>query len=390
MSVPSDPEQSWAAQSKAWRDPNSVIGWMEPPPVVSIDSLRKRVRGQFWQTLSERGLTLLVTREYEHLLIALAAPEGRPHVSYQVLPHPSGIAYDPDAGAVHVAATRNPNQVVTFSPLRSLRERRDVPATLPPGNPLMPVRTRFLPGCLYMHDLAMVGGELHANAVGENAVVRFTDAGEAERVWWPAAIERDGTPDFTRNYLQVNSIAAGKDIASSYFSASTDRIGRHRPGHLNFPVDGRGVIFSGATREPIARGLTRPHSARFRDGQIWVANSGYGELGLCADGRFEPHLRLRGWTRGLCIAGDLAIVGTSRVIPRFRRYAPGLDVDSSECGIHLIDLDRAAVIGSLTWPTGNQIFAIEAVPTAVTTGFAQSATRTSTSRTTDLYYSFQV
>ena len=38
-------------------------------------------------------------------------------------------------------------------------------------------------------------------------------------------------------------------MAVSYFSASTDTVSARRPGHRNFAVNRRGVIFSGATRE---------------------------------------------------------------------------------------------------------------------------------------------
>jgi len=34
---------------------------------------------------------------------------------------------------------------------------------------LIPLQSRFYPGALYIHDLALIGGRLHANAVGENA-----------------------------------------------------------------------------------------------------------------------------------------------------------------------------------------------------------------------------
>src|SRR5204863_6287126 len=135
------------------------------------------------------------------------------------------------------------------------------------------------PGCLYLHDLALVGGELYGNAVGQNAVVRLSPEGRYERVWWPRSIERAGRPDFRRNYLQLNSIAAGRDLAGSFFSASAEAPSPRRPGQRHFPVDRRGVIFSGATREPVARGLTRPHSARLWQGALWVDNSGYGEVG---------------------------------------------------------------------------------------------------------------
>src|SRR5262249_28523740 len=139
---------------------------------------------------------------------------------------------------------------------------------------------------------------------------------------------------FSQNYIQLNSIAAGPDLLSSYFSASSDKISTRRPGHRNYPVDKRGVIFSGITREVVARGLTRPHSARLRQSVLWVDNSGYGQLCYIEDGRAYPVITLPGWTRGLCLIGDVAWVGTSRVLPRFRQYAPGLEVDSSQCGIH--------------------------------------------------------
>src|SRR5262249_1101699 len=148
-----------------------------------------------------------------------------------------------------------------------------------PDRPLVPVRSRFLPGALYLHDLAMVGGALHANAVGQNAIVRIHEDGRWERVWWPRCVEARRGSLFGRNYLQLNSIAAGATLSASYFSASTDAPSPRRPGHRNFAVDGRGVIFSGATREPVVRGLTRPHSARLHDGRLWVDNSGYGGVG---------------------------------------------------------------------------------------------------------------
>ena len=109
-----------------------------------------------------------------------------------------------------------------------------------------------------------------------------------------------------------------------------------RPGDPSFPVDRRGVIFSGVSREAIARGLTRPHSARLWENRIWVDNSGYGEVGFIEGEKFRAVSRLAGWTRGLCFVRDVMFVGTSRVLPRFRQYAPGLDVDEGRCGIHAL------------------------------------------------------
>ena len=60
-----------------------------------------------------------------------------------------------------------------------------------------------------------------------------------------------GQPALDVNYIQLNSIAAGRTVEESFFSASADAITPRRPGHRDYPVDGRGVVFSGATREPI-------------------------------------------------------------------------------------------------------------------------------------------
>jgi uncharacterized protein (TIGR03032 family) len=382
----------WSRHHAEWRDTAQVASQWQDAAFVDPKLLTSIVQGDWWETLASCNVTLFVTREYEHLIMAMSVCGDTPHITYMPMPHPSGLVADRKNGVVHVASTRNPNQIYELTPVTGTMPRLDVEAEPVEGCPIVPARARFYPGCLYMHDLALIGGVLHANAVGQNAVVRFDDEGRYERVWWPRCMEADDGPIFGQNHIQLNSIAAGEDLASSYFSASTDRISARRPGHKNFPVDRRGVIFSGATREPVVRGLTRPHSARLHEGQVWVDNSGYGEVGICdeSSGKFEPVAHLQGWTRGLCFQGHIAFVGASRVIPRFRQYAPGLDVDSSMCGVHAIDTRSGNVVGSIVWPYGNQIFAIDTLPTGVTSGFPfKAGAKRATSREKQLFYAFE-
>jgi uncharacterized protein (TIGR03032 family) len=370
-------ESLWDHHHGLFTDPRQIVSQWEDAARVSPGLLRYRTRGRWWETLADTGATLLVTREYEHLVMGLSLDRGRPLVSYMRLPHPSGIAVDRRRAVVHVASTRNPNQVYDLMPVTGTLRRLDRGVAAPPHRPLVPVRSHFYPGSLYLHDLAMIRGRLHASAVGENAVVRLSAGGRAQRVWWPRCIERRSTPSFGQNHLQLNSIAAGGDLRGSYFTASTSRIGTPRPGHPAFAVDGRGVIFSGATREPVVRGLTRPHSARLHRGRIWLNNSGYGELCVAEGHGYEVVARLHGWTRGLSIHGRVAFVGTSRVIPRFRAYAPGLEVDGCECAVHAVDLRGGRVLGSLVFPLGNQIFGVEWIDRRATSGFPFLADRRS-------------
>jgi uncharacterized protein (TIGR03032 family) len=382
-----NPNNLWQQHSYHWRDPMQIFSaWSDT--AVDAELLRAATFGDWWNILEATHSTLIVTREYEHLALALRVDRGNPVVSYMVIPHPSGLAVDEERGVIYLASTRNPNQVFDLTPVNQVLDRLDVHIEPPKDRPLIPVRSRFLPGSLYLHDLALKGGELHANAVGQNAVVKLHDNGRYERVWWPQCIEVNGTPEFRQNHLQLNSIAAGETLESSFFSASTDKLSKRRPGHKNFPVDKRGVIFSGATREVTARGLTRPHSARLHQGKLWVDNSGYGEFGFVDNGQFTRIVRLPGWTRGLCFYGDIAFVGTSRVIPRFRQYAPGLAVEDSVCGVHAVDLKTGTVLGSIQWPQGNQIFALELVPVSMTGGFPFVVG--SRNRRKDLFYGFDV
>lgn len=387
---PDDPELLWSAHQGEWRDPMQVISVWREASDVDPRLLRARVRGRFWETIDRLGITLIVTREYEHLLMAMSAEDGTPAQTYLRLPHPSGLAVDRKRARVHVACTRNPNQIFDLEPIGSTVPRLDMKPPKLRGRPLLPARSRFLAGSTYIHDLALIGGNLYANSVGHNAVIRVDPDGPPEYAWWPRAIETRGRPFFARNHLQLNSIAPGRTLSESFFSASTDRISARRPGHRHFPVDRHGVIFSGKTREVVARGLTRPHSARLHRGQVWVDNSGYGTLGPVTRGSFEPVFRLPGWTRGLCFVRDVAFVGTSRVIPRFRQYAPGLDVEKSECAIHAIDTRSGATLGSIVWPYGNQIFAIDWLPVASSTGLPfRVGRKRAAAEERSLFYSFQ-
>jgi uncharacterized protein (TIGR03032 family) len=377
----------WQIHGEEWRDPTATLSpWVDTK--VDPRLLIAKVTGDWWETLDRLAITLLITREYEHLVMALSVHEGRPLATYLPMPHPSGLAVDRRRTIVNVASTRNPNQIYQLRPIGSTLKRGDATSPDVTHKPLLALRSTIYPGALYIHDLAYIAGELYANSVGQNAIVRMPASGPHEPVWWPLAIERRGEPDFSRNWIQLNSIAAGPDLESSFFTASAEAMSGRRPGHRNFAVDRRGVLFSGATREPIARGLTRPHSARLHRRRVWIDNSGYGEMGVARDGGFEAVCRLPGWTRGLCICRDVAFVGTSRVIPRFSHYAPGLDVARSRCALHAVDISTGALLGSLTWPSGNQIFAIDWLHRSRSAGLPLTSARGGATRLSRLFYSF--
>jgi len=378
--IPGRRNDIWEIHNHEFRHPLSVAGQWQHINEIDPRLLEFEIKGDWWGALASTGQTLIVTREYEHLVMALSIASGKPRITYLRLPHPSGVAIDRRNHRVYIASTRNPNMIYEFLPCSGFESHLGTVSLAPQTGTLLPNRARYFPGCLYVHDIALIDGRLHANAVGMNAVVELPDTGGYKRVWWPRCIDQ-GKDLFDRNYLQLNSIAAGNTVRDSFFSASAANPGARRPGHLDFPVDRRGVIFSGKTRQVVAGGLTRPHSARLINGSIWVDNSGYGEIGRIKDRVYQPVTRLPGWTRGLFHARNgIIFAGTSRIIPRFRRYAPGLNWRTSKAGIHAIELRTGRLLGSLYWPNGNQIFAIEGVGTEHVCGFPLTGRGVSSSR----------
>ncbi len=255
---------------------------------------------------------------------------------------------------IHVASTRNPNIVFDLEPVVS-PSAYGTGATVTTPDLLVPVRSRYLPGApLLARPRPHWRRPARQCRRPERRRAARTPTGGYEPVWWPRCVESPDGPRFDRNYLQLNSIAAGRrpGVAPSSRPRPTAPSAR-RPGHRNFPVDGRGVIFSGSTSRADRARLTRPHSARLHArphlGRATAATARSGVIERRPLRRRGPPARLD--ARARASAGEVAFVGTSRVIPRFRHYAPGLDVDASVCGIHAVDTrvgrgTRAACI----WP----------------------------------------
>ena len=106
-----------------------------------------------------------------------------------------------------------------------------------------------------------------------------------------------------------------------------------------------GIVVDVATGGIVAEGLSMPHSPRLHRGRLWLVNSGTGELGWIdlASGAFNPVAFCPGYARGLCFAGDHAIVGLSRA--RENRTFEGLALDAAlarrdveaRCGLLVVD-----------------------------------------------------
>ena len=116
-----------------------------------------------------------------------------------------------------------------------------------------------------------------------------------------------------------------------------------------------GVVVEVASGAVVAGDLSMPYSPRWRDGRLWVANAGSGELGVVDTdrGRIEPVVGLPGLTRGLAFSGRYAVVGLSRParnesfddLPLGDRLAKS--ATAPVCGIAVVDVDRGECVHTL-------------------------------------------
>lgn len=112
-----------------------------------------------------------------------------------------------------------------------------------------------------------------------------------------------------------------------------------------------GVVIDVSSHEPVAMGLSMPHSPRWYRDRLWLLESGTGRFGWIdlAKGRFEPVVFCPGYLRGLTFVGDYALIGAS--LPREQSGFVGLPLDEElrtrgtapRCGLFVVDLRRGKI-----------------------------------------------
>lgn len=166
-------------------------------------------------------------------------------------------------------------------------------------------------------------------------------------IWKPSFISELAPED--RCHLNGLTLRDGKP---AYVTAiSTTNVADGWREHRN----GGGVVIDVASNEIIAQGFSMPHSPRWANGKLWVANSGAGEFGYVDldTGKFEAIAFCPGYIRGVSIHGDYAIIGLSK--PRHKTFQ-GLPLDDrlekenieARCGLYVVDLKNG---GTPHWLT---------------------------------------
>jgi uncharacterized protein (TIGR03032 family) len=207
---------------------------------------------------------------------------------------------------------------------------------------------RFVPregrvtGAIDIHDIAVGDtgggrGPIFVNTAF-NCLATISDRASFRPLWRPPFIS--GLVGEDRCHL--NGLAMDEERPAYVSAISRSDVA---DGWRERRRDG-GVLVHVPSGEIVASGLSMPHSPRLRDGQLWVLNSGRGELGIIdpATGGFTAVAFCPGYARGLAFAGRFAIVGLSR--PRANQTFEGLELEdrlaakdaAARCGLLIVDM----------------------------------------------------
>jgi uncharacterized protein (TIGR03032 family) len=272
------------------------------------------------------------------ILYFFGADARGPHLHQSGMPKPMGLHLD-GAGRLALVAGA---QILRFENVLEPHER---------------LNDGF--DACFVPRLIHVTGDLDAHDVGVdasnrpifvntrfNCLATVSTRHSFEPVWQPPFIT--GLLDGDKCHLNGLAMAAGRPAFVTAASRS-DVIDGWRDRRAN-----GGVVVDVEANDVICEGLSMPHSPRVYKDELWLLNSGTGDLGVVTRpasgrGRFEPRVFCPGFVRGLAFHGKYAFVGLSK--PRYQR-SEGLELDERLrkadaepwCGVQIIDLDTGGCV----------------------------------------------
>jgi uncharacterized protein (TIGR03032 family) len=168
-------------------------------------------------------------------------------------------------------------------------------------------RLSHIAGDIDVHDLALGadGKPVFINALF-SCLATVSDTHSFKPLWRPSFIS-DLQPE---DRCHLNGLAL-KDGSPAYVTAISST--NVTEGWRDHRQSG-GVVIDIESNEIIGQGFSMPHSPRWHNGKLWLANSGTGEFCWVdlASGKFEPVAFCPGYVRGVAFHGNCAILGLSR------------------------------------------------------------------------------
>ncbi|HEX4524583.1 MAG TPA: TIGR03032 family protein [Casimicrobiaceae bacterium] len=300
--------------------------------------------------LRELGASLLITTYQAGQLILARADGPTLNTHFVGFNKPMGLAVDRDRLLVGTDS--------------GIREFRNVPAAAAKLDPprrhdaVYVFRNHHVTANIDIHEMAFAGLECwYVNTLFSCLCTLDHDHSFVPR-WRPRFIT--GLAPEDRCHLNGMAIVGGQPKFMTALAASDTP-----QGWRAHKKDG-GVLIDYASREPIVRGLSMPHSPRWHRGRLWLLESGRGSLATVdlKSGKIETVARVPGFTRGLDFIGPLAFIGLSQLRETNAFTDIPITDDNSErlSGVWVVNVETGRTAAFLKFSRDVQeIFAVQAL-----------------------------
>ncbi|MEQ1531635.1 MAG: TIGR03032 family protein, partial [Methylococcales bacterium] len=220
-------------------------------------------------------------------------------------------------------------------------------------------RSIFHTGDLFIHDLAFTDTGLAFVNTRFSCIAGVSHEYHFTPVWQPPFIKQLVPGDLC--HLNGMAVLDGALKTATALAVSTT------PGGWREYKSSGGIVMDIPGNDIIMTGLTMPHSPRWHRDQLWLLNSGKGELIKVSkhDAKPEVVCQLPAYLRGLAFHGDTAIVGLCKI--RETNVFGGMPIAEKFpellCGVALIDLNRGVCNGIFEFTAGvEEIYDIRVLP----------------------------
>lgn len=300
-------------------------------------------------TLAELKISILVSTYQAEKVIVLGSQNDRPHLAFHNYQSPMGIAIDSSQSRFAVA-TRDK---VWFAN-NEVGVGRQLPQ---PTTVCFATRSAHLTGDVQAHQLAWAGDDLWIVNTRFSCLCTLDDRHSFVPRWKPAFVDDLVGED----RCHLNGLAMYGDRPKFVTAlAETNVAEGWRP-----LKEDAGCLIDVESHEVVARGFAMPHSPVVSDGSLFLLNSGEGTLvHVTNDGRVVEVGRFPGYTRGLAVFQDVAIVGLSKI--RETSTFGGLPISARrpelKCGIALMSLTSGKLLSQFEFKTGiDEIFDVAVI-----------------------------
>lgn len=318
-----------------------------------MTEVKEHHSGNLAKLLEQLNCSLVITTYQAGQVITIGRNSQKLSFGFSSFRQPMGIARTPTGLAL-----------ASKHEVWSLNGQRELAAAIEPAGAhdiAFLARSCHITGPVMSHELAWCGADLVIVNTLCNCLAVLEPPWSFKPIWKPAFIP-DTTPS---DRCHLNGLATTEDKSAPAY-VTMHGISEIENGWRDNKATG-GAVVEVSTGRVLTRGLSMPHSPRLYQGELYVLNSGKGEL-LRIDrqsGEQEVVTELPGFTRGLDLIGNIALVGLSRI--RESAVFGGLPLQERQkelkCGVALVDLQRGEVLGYCWFDSGvEEIFSVLALP----------------------------